>query len=162
MAIHESAIVHETAVIGQNTSIWGGAQIREGARIGANCTIGRNAYVGPGVVIGDNCKIQNNALIYEPSVLEDGVFVGPAVVLTNDKNPRAVNLDGSLKGPSDWEMVGVTVRKGAAIGANSTCIAPVEIGEWALVGAGSVVTKDVIPGTTVAGNPAKPLTKRGF
>lgn len=119
--------------------------------------IGRNVYIGPGVVIGNNCKIQNNALIYEPAILEDGVFVGPAVVLTNDKNPRAVNPDGSLKLSSDWTMVGVTLKRGSAIGANSVCIAPVVVGEWALVGAGSVVTRDVPAGLTVIGNPASPL-----
>lgn len=155
-----NALIHPSSTIGAGTKVWDFSQIRENVVIGENCVIGRNVYIGPGVVVGDNCKIQNNALIYEPAVLEDGVFVGPAAVLTNDKNPRAVNPDGTLKASADWEMVGVTVRRGAAIGANSTCIAPVEIGEWSLVGAGSVVTKDVAPGATVAGNPAKPLTKK--
>lgn len=155
--IHSTAEVHESAIVPSSARIWHYAQVRENVRIGENCVIGRNVYIGPGVVIGNNCKIQNNALIYEPAVLEDGVFVGPAVVLTNDKNPRAVNLDGSIKGASDWLMVGVTIREGAAIGANSTCIAPVEIGRWSLVGAGSVVTRDVPDNTTVAGNPARLL-----
>lgn len=157
--IHPSTRVGDNSRIGSDTVIWENSQVREGVTIGKNCVIGRNVYIGPGVVIGDNCKIQNNALIYEPAVIEDGVFIGPAVVLTNDKNPRAVNNDGTLKSSADWEMVGVTVRRGAAIGANSTCIAPVEIGEWSLVGAGSVVTKNVQPHTTVAGNPARPLTR---
>jgi acetyltransferase-like isoleucine patch superfamily enzyme len=151
--------IDPSARIGENTKIWDFSQVRENVVIGKNCVIGRNVYIGPGVIIGDNCKIQNNALIYEPAIIEDGAFIGPAVVLTNDKNPRAVNNDGSLKKTTDWEMVGVTVRKGASVGANSTCIAPVEIGEWSLVGAGSVVTRDVNPFTTVAGNPARPLSR---
>ena len=154
------AAVHTSAKIGQTSKIWDYAQIRENVIIGENCVIGRNVYIGPGVIVGNNCKIQNNALIYEPAILEDGVFVGPAVVLTNDKNPRAVNSDGSLKQGNDWEMVGVTLKSGSSVGANSVCIAPVVIGEWALVGAGSVVTKDVPARTTVVGNPAAPIVTR--
>jgi UDP-2-acetamido-3-amino-2,3-dideoxy-glucuronate N-acetyltransferase len=153
--------IDSSAVIGPGTKVWDYTQIRENTVIGSNCVIGRNVYIGPGVIIGDNCKIQNNALIYEPAVLEDGVFIGPAVVITNDKHPRAVNADGTLKSATDWEIVGVRVRKGAAIGANSVCIAPVEIGEWALVGAGSVVTKNVEAKTIVAGNPAVRLKEKG-
>lgn len=156
--VHETAEVHESSIIPKSTTVWNYTQVRENVRIGENCVIGRNVYIGPGVVIGDNCKIQNNALIYEPAVIEDGVFIGPAVVLTNDKNPRAVNLDGSVKGALDWQMVGVTIREGAAVGANSTCIAPLEIGAWSMVGAGSVVTRGVPAGTTVAGNPARQLS----
>ena len=152
-----TASIHETANVADTALVWDYTQIRENVIIGENCVIGRNVYIGPGVVIGNNCKIQNNALIYEPAVLEDGVFIGPAVVLTNDKSPRAVNEDGTLKQAADWARVGVTIRKGAAIGANSVLVAPLEVGEWSAVGAGSVVTRDVPARVTVAGNPARPL-----
>ena len=149
-----SAEVHESVVIPSSTRVWGHTQIRENATIGENCIIGRNVYIGPGVVIGDNCKIQNNALIYEPAILEDGVFVGPAVVLTNDRRPRAINRDGSLKGPSDWHLTGVVVRRGASIGASAVCVAPLEVGDWSVIGANSVLTNDAEPETIYAGNPA--------
>jgi acetyltransferase-like isoleucine patch superfamily enzyme len=139
--------------------VWGHTQIRENAKIGANCIIGRNVYVGPGVVIGDNCKIQNNALIYEPAFIEDGVFIGPGVILTNDKNPRAITDDGKLKSSKDWAPVGVVIRSGASVGAGAVCVAPIELGEWSLVGANSVVTKSVGARELVYGNPAQ-LVKR--
>ncbi|HWL00877.1 MAG TPA: acyltransferase [Microbacteriaceae bacterium] len=129
--------------------------VREDAVVGPGTSIGRQSYVGPGVVIGEDCRIQNQALIFEPAVLEDGVFVGPAVVLTNDRFPRAVNPDGSRKTADDWEPVGVVVRYGASIGARAVCVAPLEIGEWATVAAGAVVTKDVPAYAIVAGVPAR-------
>ena len=107
--IQASADVAPDAELGEGTAIWHLAQVREGAVLGANCVVGRGAYVGPGVRMGDNCKLQNYALVYEPAVLEDGVFVGPAVVFTNDHYPRAVTPDGTLKRGDDWEAVGVTV-----------------------------------------------------
>ncbi|MDU0967558.1 MAG: acyltransferase [Actinomycetaceae bacterium] len=153
--IVDSADVSDQAIIGDGTSVWHLAQVREHAHIGTNCIIGRGAYIGEGVTMGNNCKVQNYALVYEPAVLEDGVFIGPAVTLTNDHFPRAINADGTLKSASDWEAVGVTIRRGAAIGARSVCVAPVEIGEWATVAAGAVVTKDVPRYALVAGVPAK-------
>jgi len=153
--IAPTADIDDTAEIGDGTRVWHLAQVREDARVGRDCILGRGAYVGPGVIVGDNCKLQNYALVYEPAVLEDGVFVGPAVVFTNDEFPRAINPDGTLKSADDWHAVGVTVRTGASIGARSVCIAPVTIGRWALVAAGSVVTKDVPDHAVVAGVPAR-------
>jgi acetyltransferase-like isoleucine patch superfamily enzyme len=143
------------ASIGAGSSVWHLAQIREGAAIGENCVIGRGVYVGPGVVVGAGSKIQNYALVYEPAHVEPGVFVGPAVVFTNDTYPRAINPDGSPKSAADWTPVGVTVRTGASIGARATCVAPVVIGRWATVAAGAVVTTDVPDFALVAGVPAR-------
>lgn len=125
--------------------------------MGANCIIGRGAYVGTGVVMGDNCKVQNYALVYEPARLAEGVFIGPAVVLTNDTYPRAINADGTIKSADDWEPVGVTIERGASIGARATCVAPVTVGAWATVAAGAVVVKDVPAYALVAGVPARQL-----
>ncbi|EPD34000.1 hypothetical protein HMPREF9306_00033 [Propionimicrobium lymphophilum ACS-093-V-SCH5] len=153
--IVDTADVSDEAQIGEGSSIWHLAQVREHAVLGENCVVGRGAYIGEGVRMGNNCKVQNYALVYEPASIADGVFIGPAVVLTNDHFPRAVNPDGSLKSASDWEQVGVDIAEGAAIGARSVCVAPVKIGPWALVAAGSVVTKDVPAFALVAGVPAK-------
>lgn len=153
--VHETADVADTASIGRGAKIWHYAQVRENAQIGANVIVGRGAYVGTGVEVGDNCKIQNYALVYEPAKLARGVFIGPAVVLTNDHFPRAINADGSPKSADDWQSVGVDIREGASIGASSTCVAPVTIGRWALVGAGSVVIKDVPDFALVVGSPAR-------
>lgn len=157
VAIAPQADVSSTADVGEGTRIWAGAQVREGARIGVQCVLGSGAYIGRGVVVGDRCKIQNNALIYEPATLANGVFIGPAVVLTNDTYPRAVNPDGSLKGADDWVPVGVAIGEGAAIGARAVCVAPVTVGRWAMVAAGSVVTRDVPDHALVAGVPARQI-----
>ncbi|MEW1975249.1 acyltransferase [Microbacterium profundi] len=155
--IVDSADVSAEASIGAGSSIWHLAQVREDARLGENCIVGRGAYIGTGVVMGDNCKVQNYALVYEPAKLGDGVFIGPAVVLTNDTYPRAINADGSQKSAHDWEPVGVTIERGASIGARATCVAPVTIGAWATVAAGAVVVKDVPAYALVAGVPARRL-----
>jgi len=145
------------AGIHPSVKIWDGAHVREGVTIGEGTSIGRGAYVGQGVVMGRNCKLQNLALVYEPAVLGDGVFIGPAVVLTNDLFPRAVNPDQTRKSADDWHAVGVTVRDGASIGARAVCVAPVTIGEWAMVGAGAVVVQDVPAYALVVGSPARQI-----
>lgn len=150
-----SADVSENARIGEGSVIWHLAQVREEAVLGESCIVGRGAYVGKGVVMGDSCKLQNYALVYEPAVLEDGVFVGPAAVFTNDHYPRAVSPDGLQKTASDWAPVGVTCREGASIGARAVCVAPVTIGRWSMVAAGSVVVEDVPDFALVAGVPAR-------
>ncbi|RSM73241.1 N-acetyltransferase [Actinoplanes sp. ATCC 53533] len=155
VTVAPSADVDPRAEIGAGTRIWHLAQIREDASLGRNCTIGRGAYVGPGVVAGDNVKLQNHALVYEPARLGDGVFIGPAAVLTNDEYPRAVTPEGRLKSGADWTAVGVTIGEGAAIGARAVCVAPVTVGSWALVAAGAVVTKDVADFALVVGVPAR-------
>ncbi|ABL83706.1 MULTISPECIES: acyltransferase [unclassified Nocardioides] len=153
--IVDSADVHVSAKVGDGATIWHLAQVREGAVVGPGCVIGRGAYVGTGVRMGANCKVQNYALVYEPARLADGVFIGPAAVLTNDTYPRAVTPDGDLKSAADWEPAGVTIERGASIGARVVCVAPVTIGEWATVAAGAVVTKDVPAFALVAGVPAR-------
>jgi UDP-2-acetamido-3-amino-2,3-dideoxy-glucuronate N-acetyltransferase len=149
------ADVDPRARLGPGVSVWHLAQIREDAEIGADCIIGRGAYIGPEVRLGQRCKVQNYALIYEPAWLDDGVFVGPGAVFTNDRYPRAVTPDGSIKSASDWEPVGVTVRYGASIGAGAVCVAPITVGSWAVVAAGSVVVADVPDFALVAGAPAR-------
>lgn len=153
--IQASADVSSEAKIGPRTRIWHLAQVREGAQVGEDCVIGRGAYIGPGAVLGDACKVQNHALVYEPARLGHGVFVGPAAVLTNDEFPRAVNPDGTLKSADDWTMVGVTIEDGASLGARSVCVAPVTVGAWSLIAAGSVVIRDVPAFALMAGVPAR-------
>ena len=153
--IHPTADVAASVKLGEGVAIWDYAKIREDCVLGDNVIIGRGVYVGNGVHVGSNCKIQNLALVYEPAILEAGVFIGPSVVLTNDEYPRAVNPDGSQKDSGDWQATGVIIRKGASIGAGSVLVAPVEIGAWALVAAGSTVVKNVPAFALVAGTPAK-------
>jgi acetyltransferase-like isoleucine patch superfamily enzyme len=153
--IHSSAVVHEKATIGEGTQIWLFCQVRENVTIGENCVFGKNVYVDSDVVIGKNCKIQNNVSLFHGVTLEDGVFAGPHVCFTNDLRPRAVNPDLSLKSADDWVVSKTLVKKGAALGANSTIVCGVTVGEWAMVAAGSVVTKDVPDFALVRGNPAR-------
>lgn len=153
--VKPTAQVDERATLGDDTVVWELAQVRELATLGRECIVGRGAYIGTGVTIGDRVKIQNHALVYEPAEISDGVFIGPAAVLTNDEFPRAVSPDGSRKSAHDWTPVGVTIREGASIGARAVCVAPVTIGAWSLIAAGAVVTKDVPDHALVVGVPAR-------
>ena len=135
--INTSADISKEAKIGKNTKIWHQAQIRENSAVGDNCILGKNVYIDSNVKVGNNVKIQNNASIYHGAAIEDGVCIGPNVCLTNDKNPRAINSDYSLKKDSDWEEGKTLVKKGASIGA------------------GSVVTKDIPDYCLAYGNPAE-------
>ena len=155
--ISDDAQVAGDASIGDGTQVWNLVQIRERAQIGAECIIGRGAYLGIGVRVGDHCKIQNNALVYDPAVIGNGVFIGPGAILTNDRLPRAISPSGELKQADDWDPVGVTIETGASIGAGAVCVAPVRIGAWAMVAAGSVVVRDVPDHALVAGNPARQI-----
>jgi acetyltransferase-like isoleucine patch superfamily enzyme len=153
--IHETAIVEEGSVIGQNTSIWHHSHVRKGARIGDNCVLGKNVYIDVGVKLGNNIKVQNNVSVYDGVTLEDGVFVGPHVSFTNDLIPRAVNVDGSLKKESDWKVSKTLVKKGASIGTGSVILPGIILGEFSMMGAGSVVTKSIPDYGLAYGVPAK-------
>jgi acetyltransferase-like isoleucine patch superfamily enzyme len=145
--VHETALVEVGARIGDDTSVWHHAHVRAGATIGRNCSLGKNVFVDANVSIGDGVRIQNNVSVYSGVTLEDGVMVGPSVVFTNDRFPRAHGYE--------WEIVPTTVRRGATIGANATIVCGVELGAWSMVGAGAVVTHDLEPNEVVAGNPAR-------
>lgn len=153
--IHPSSVVSERAEIGDGTQIWLFCQVREGAKIGRGCVFGKGVYVDNDVVIGDHVKIQNNVSVFHGVTIEDGVFVGPHVCFTNDKVPRAVNPDMSLKGADDWTVTATRVKAGAALGANATIVCGATVGRWAMVASGSVVTKDVPDHALVMGNPAR-------
>lgn len=145
--IHPSANVSNAANIGDGSKVWINVQIREHAEIGVNCIISKDVYIDHAVKIGNNCKIQNSVSVYNGVTIQDDVFVGPNVAFTNDKVPRAFN--------ADWKITPTIVEKGVSIGANSTIVCGITIGRYAMVAAGSVVTKSVPNHALVLGNPAQ-------
>ena len=155
VVIHSTADISEHATIGSGTRIWHETQIREDVVLGEDCIVGKGVYIDFGVHIGRAVKIQNRASIYHGTSVGDCVFIGPHVVFTNDLRPRAINADGSVKRDDDWEVGETTVQYGASIGAGSIILPGLDIGRFALVGAGAVVTKNVPDYGIVVGNPAR-------
>ena len=153
--INEFAVVDDGAEIGTNTKIWHFTHVMSSAKIGNNCTIGQNCFIGENVKIGNNVKIQNNVSVYEGVVIEDDVFVGPSVVFTNVKLPKSNE-------PVYKNYVQTTLKSGCSVGANTTIVCGVEIGEDSFIGAGSVVTKDVTKNTMWYGNPAIKIKKLDY
>jgi UDP-2-acetamido-3-amino-2,3-dideoxy-glucuronate N-acetyltransferase len=154
---HPTAEVSVKAVIGEGTYIWHQAQVRENARIGRECIIGKGVYIDFEVVVGDRCKLQNGVNVYHGATLEDGVFLGPGVMLLNDKSPRAVNSDGSLKSDADWQVSPTYIGQGVGIGGGAVILPGVTVGKWAIIGAGSVVTRNIPEYGLAYGNPARLL-----
>ena len=152
--VHKTSIVDENVEIGENTKIWHFSHIQPGAIIGRNCSIGQNVNIANNVKIGNHVKIQNNVSVYEGVELEDYVFCGPSMVFTNVKLPRS---EFPQRGSSHYSKT--LVKKSASIGANATIVCGVTIGEYAMIGSGAVVTKDVPPFHLVVGNPAKIVCK---
>ena len=155
--IHATADIEADVSVGAGTSVWHRAQIRTGARIGRDGIIGRDVFIDEGVTLGDRVKVQNGALIYHGVTVGDGVFIGPGAILTNDRRPRALNADGGLARATDWTVSPITIALGASIGAGVIVVAGCDVGSYAMVGAGSVVTHDVPAHALVVGDPARSL-----
>ena len=147
--IHTSSYVSDEASIGKGTKIWINSQIREGVVVGTNCIISKDTYIDHDVNIGSGVKIQNGVSVYHGVTIKDNVFIGPSVVFTNDYYPRANN--------ENWEITPTLINENVSIGANATIICGITIGEFALIGAGSVVNKNVLPYALMVGNPAKKI-----
>jgi acetyltransferase-like isoleucine patch superfamily enzyme len=153
--IHLTAMVSDSAVIGEGSRIWHWAQVREHAHIGRECIVGKGCYIDTNVAIGNRVKIQNNVSIFHGVTIEDGVFVGPHVCFTNDKTPRAITPEGELKGADDWTITPTLVRYGASLGAGAVIVCGITVGRFAMVAAGAVVTRDVPDHALFVGNPAR-------
>jgi UDP-2-acetamido-3-amino-2,3-dideoxy-glucuronate N-acetyltransferase len=152
--VHPTAEVADDARIGPGTRLWKDVQVRTGASVGAGCNIGKGVYIDFDVSLGNRCKVQNYSCLYHGLTLEDGVFIGPNVMFTNDVYPRAITPEGAVKSEDDWEVGRSLVRHGASVGSGAVILPGVTIGRWALVAAGAVVTKDVPDHALVAGVPA--------
>jgi len=155
--IHPTADVEDGVTIGPRSSVWHRAQLRTGARVGADCVIGRDAFIDEGVRLGDRVKVQNLALVYHGVTVEDGVFIGPNAILTNDRFPRAITASGALARAEDWTLSPIILRHGCSIGAGAVVVAGCDVGRFATVGAGAVVTRSVPDHALVVGNPARRL-----
>jgi UDP-2-acetamido-3-amino-2,3-dideoxy-glucuronate N-acetyltransferase len=153
--IHPSAEVAQDAVIGAGSQLWNEVQVRPGVRIGSHCILGKGVYVDVDVVIGDRVKLENRVSVFRGAEIGNGVFIGPHTCLLNDKRPRAVTPDGALKTESDWTVSGVYIADGAAIGGGCTILPGVRIGRYAMVGAGSVLTRDAGDHELIVGNPGR-------
>lgn len=155
--VHATADLEDDVSVGSGTSIWHRAQVRTGARIGRDCVIGRDVFIDEGVALGDRVKIQNGALVYHGVTVGDGVFIGPGAILTNDRHPRALTSTGDLARAADWTVNPIQLAEGSSIGAGAIVVAGCDVGRFAMVGAGAVVTRDVPAQALVAGNPARVL-----
>jgi UDP-2-acetamido-3-amino-2,3-dideoxy-glucuronate N-acetyltransferase len=153
--VHPSADLEDDVSVGAGSAIWQRAQVRSGARIGAECVIGRDVFIDRGVAIGDRVKIQNAALVYHGVSVADGVFIGPGAILTNDRYPRAITAEGELARDDDWQLSPIRLKHGSSIGAGAVVVAGCDVGPFAMVGAGAVVTRTVPGHALVAGSPAK-------
>ena len=149
--LHPTANISPDAHIGEETKIWINVQVREQASVGKNCILSKDVYIDQAVYVGNNCKIQNGVSIYKGVTIQDDVFIGPHTSFTNDKVPRAFN--------ATWKITPTMVKRGASIGANATIVCGIVVGEYSMVGAGSVVTTDVPPYALVVGNPARQVAK---
>lgn len=153
--VHATADLEDDVAVGPGTSIWHRAQVRTGARIGRDCVIGRDAFIDEGVSLGDRVKIQNGALIYHGVTAGDGVFIGPGAILTNDRHPRSITSTGDLARTADWVVSPIHLADGSSVGAGAVIVAGCDVGRFAMVGAGAIVTRDVPAHSLVAGNPAR-------
>jgi acetyltransferase-like isoleucine patch superfamily enzyme len=154
-SVHETAEVAASAEIGEGTRLWAGVQVREGARIGRECVLGKGVYIDVEVSVGDRAKLENYVSIFRGGSIGSGAFIGPHTCLLNDRFPRATRADGSLKGADDWTCTGVAVAEGASVGGGCTVLPGVTIGAYALIGAGTVVVRDIPAHALAVGNPAR-------
>jgi UDP-2-acetamido-3-amino-2,3-dideoxy-glucuronate N-acetyltransferase len=153
--VHPSADLEDDVTVGAGTSIWHRAQVRTGATIGRDCVIGRDVFIDEGVSLGDRVKIQNGALVYHGVTVGNGVFIGPGAILTNDRHPRAITSSGALARAEDWSVSPIHLADGSSIGAGAVVVAGCDVGRFAMVGAGAIVTHPVAAHALVAGNPAR-------